>query len=84
VLADALDDTPQTAAYINHLDEQLREQSSPAVLNPDDPRNPITEAKRSMEQVFASLEERGVQNPGKLSEYSLYSRLEYYRKQSKE
>lgn len=44
------------------------------------PESPGVESKRSMELLFASLEERGVPNPRKLTEFELYSRLEHFRK----
>lgn len=36
-----------------------------------------------MESLFASLEERGVSNPKKLTEFEVYARLEEYGKRTK-
>ncbi|WP_155297295.1 hypothetical protein [Spirosoma aerolatum] len=47
---------------------------------PGDERNAADADKKAMESLFAALEERGVHQPKKLTEFEVYARLEEYRK----
>lgn len=65
------------------IERTVFESSGPTVLLPGDERNPVDADKKAMESLFATLEERGVGNPKKLTEFEVYARLEEYGKRAK-
>ncbi|MBD2705510.1 hypothetical protein IC229_33170 [Spirosoma sp. BT702] len=78
-----MEDTPESAARLEAVQRAVFEQPAPMVLMPGDEENAAERDKKAMESLFSALEERGVSNPKKLSEFELYARLEEYQKQAK-
>lgn len=81
--ADALSNTPQSSAKLKAIEHTLFSGAEPSVLLPGDDRNPIDADKKAMESLFSVLEERGVNQPKKLTEFEVYARLEEYGKRAK-
>lgn len=65
---------------LSDLSHDLLQRSRPLNLTPGAADNPADEVKRSNEELFAILEERGVQRPKELTEYELFARLETYKR----
>jgi hypothetical protein len=60
------------------------EQSAPMCFNPYEEKNILRSSEMIFEDLCSVIEEQGVINPKRLSEFEFYSKLRYYEKKFKE
>jgi hypothetical protein len=64
---------------IKDIDDFLTGLIAPKNFNPEDTKNIVVFQEKSFERICAALEELGVHEPGKLSVYKFYNKIEYFK-----
>lgn len=67
------------AKKLQAINEYLAEVLAPKNFDPDDTGNAIINQEKNFEKICAALEELGVYNPGKLTVYKFYNKIEYFK-----
>jgi hypothetical protein len=55
----------------------------PKCFNPYEPNNVLMSSEESFESICTTLQENGIVDPKRLSEYEFYAKLKYYEKKYK-
>ncbi len=76
-----MEEDPGKKEELDEMELQLLDK--PMSFNPIDPANVLISAENSFEEVCATLQENGVNEPKQLTEFEFYSRLRYYEKKFK-
>jgi hypothetical protein len=79
-----VDPTDELKAQMVKIQGYFLDGQKPQVFNPYDKDNVITGGEVSFEEVCATLEENGVREPKRLSEFEFYAKLQYYQKKYRE
>lgn len=67
----------------NDIQEYFLMMSKPLVFNPYESENVLRSAERIFEEIVSTMQEQGITEPKKLSEFEFYSRLMYFEKKFK-
>ena len=68
---------------IKAINDFILDRNAPRNLNLSDPRNELFHMSESFEHLCAALEDCNVHQPGELTVYSLYKRIEWIEKKHK-
>lgn len=73
-----MEPTEEGAKELERLETYFLDHQRPLKFNPYEADNVVLERELSFEEVCAIMEENGVAQPKKLTEWEFYSRLVYY------
>lgn len=76
-------ETEEDAARIQEINNFFLEQNKPLKFNPYEPDNVLMRNEIQFEELIAVLEDSGVVNAKRLTEFEFYNRLRFYEKKFK-